>query len=416
VERQLTRTSGVTGPAEGSSVPAEHPDHQPSLRDVLFGVGVSEATVAQAERDGTLPLLAIERLVLPEPAAYDLTELAEVTGMSAAQIVQFWRSLGFPEPTPGDRIFTAADAEMLHTVAGLIETGVIDPALAVQMSRVIGSSMARVATAQVDAIDPDDGGSGWQDDPERHQQDFRLFAESLLPTPRVMDYVWRRHLQAAARQRINQEAAGSDRDRRVVGFADLVGFTALSQQISPRELAAVVDRFENIAYDTVAQLHGRVVKMIGDEVMFSVDDERAAVEIGLTLAEAYATEDDLSDVRVGLAAGPVLQREADLFGPVVNLASRIVGIAFPASVVVAEAVHDALVEDADLSWRPIGRRHLKDIGRVPLWVARRAHTPVGPKTPRDKARGAQAERRERMVERLASARQPVAGDEHVGRA
>ena len=400
------------------------------LRGVLLAAGLSAEAFDLAEGDGTLPLLAIEHLVLPEPATYDLSELSDVTGMPASQIAQLWRSLGFAEPQPGDRIFTSADAEMLHTVAGFLEMGAIDPGLVVQMSRVIGSSLARVASAQIDAIDAgsadedaldaDDGDAIDRDDAadsSSHTADetadqrrravdrFSLFAGSLLPTlPKVMDYVWRRHLQAAARQRINRGAAGVDRDRRVVGFADLVGFTVLSQQVSPRELAAVVDRFETIAYDTVAQLGGHVVKMIGDEVMFSVVDDQAAVEIGLTLARAYAHDDGLSDVRVGLAAGPVLQREADLFGPVVNLASRIVGLAFPTSVVVDESVHDVLADHPAFRWQSIGRRRLKDIGRVPLWVAHRAEIPVGPKSPRDRARGNQAERRERTIELLASAK------------
>jgi len=406
--------------------PAGGMDATAGLRDALRATGASDAEIDQSERDGTLSLLAVERLVAPEPPSHDLTEVAAITGMPASQIVQFWRSLGFAEPRPGDRIFTNSDADMLHTVADLIEVGVIDPALAVQMSRVIGSSLARVALSQIDAFDAgDDAGDGLdlaEPDQEvtepaqraaggmsheraRRQEAFAAHADALLPTlPKVMDAVWRRHLQAAARQRLNQEAAGADRDRLVVGFADLVGFTALSQQISPRELAAVVDRFETIAYDTVGSVGGRVVKMIGDEVMFSIDDEAAALEIALTLAEAYAADDDLSDVRVGLAAGPVLQREADLFGPVVNMASRIVGIAFPASVVVADSVHDALAGDPAFAWRPIGRRRLKDIGRVPLWVAHRGGALSNVKSPKEKARAEQAERRERTVERLASAR------------
>ncbi len=419
---------------EEATRPVGASDPGATLRDALLALGVSDAELDQAERDGTVPLLAIERLVVSEPASYDLTELAEVTGMPASQIAQLWRSLGFAEPRPGDRLFTRSDADMLHTVAELIDEEVIDPALAVQMSRVIGSSLARVALAQIDALDPsegegdgddeseDDDGDGLGDErvvdgparraagglsPERarRQKSFSMHATTLIPTlPKVMDSVWRRHVQVAARQRLNQEAAGADRDHLVVGFADLVGFTALSQQITPRELAAVVDRFETIAYDTVGRIGGRVVKMIGDEVMFSVDDDAAAVEIGLTLSEAYAADDDLSNVRVGLAAGPVLQRDADLFGPVVNLASRIVGIAFPASVVVAASVHDALAEDPAFAWRPIGRRRLKDLGRVPLWVAQRADAPVTAKSPWQKARATDAERRERSVERLASAR------------
>ena len=68
---------------------------------------------------------------------------------------------------------------------------------------------------------------------------------------------------------------------------------ALSQQIDAHELAGVVDRFETIAYDTVNRLGGRVVKMIGDEVMFSVPDEASAVEIALSLSETYRDDDEL---------------------------------------------------------------------------------------------------------------------------
>jgi len=111
--------------------------------------------------------------------------------------------------------------------------------------------------------------------------------------------------------------------------------------------------------------------MIGDEVMFVVDDDRQALEIGLTLAELYEADPSLSAVRVGLAAGPVLEREGDIYGPVVNLASRIVGIAFPGSVVVDDAIHSVLADDETLTWKSLRSRRLKDIGKVSLWTVRR---------------------------------------------
>ena len=211
-------------------------------------------------------------------------------------------------------------------------------------------------------------------------------APLLLPMLlQVMDYVWRRHVQAEARARMAREHAEGDPDHRVVGFADLVGFTALSQQVDAHELAGVVDRFESIAYDTVNLLGGRVVKMIGDEVMFSVPDEASAVEIALSLSETYRDDDELSDVRVGLAAGPVLQREADLYGPVVNRASRIVNIAFPGSVVVSGEIVDSLADAEGITSKSIGSRNLKDIGKVPLFLVRRASTEEGPRSSRQQA-------------------------------
>jgi len=117
------------------------------------------------------------------------------------------------------------------------------------------------------------------------------------------------------------------------------------------------------------------VKMIGDEVMFTVDSPVAAAEIGLALVEGTRGADELSDLRVGLAHGPLLEREGDLYGPVVNVASRITSIAFPGSIVVGHAMYDHLVDRPEYRLRSMRPRYLKDIGRVPLWVLRRGGAP-----------------------------------------
>jgi adenylate cyclase len=73
---------------------------------------------------------------------------------------------------------------------------------------------------------------------------------------------------------------------------------------------------------------------------------------------------------VGLAVGPVLEREGDLFGPTVNLASRLTNIALPGSVLTSNEVHDLLADDEAFTWRAMRPRYLKNIGRVALWVMR----------------------------------------------
>jgi adenylate cyclase len=367
------------------------------MSELLRAAGMTDAEIAEAREHRHLELLAIEHLVVPEPAEFDLDDIAASTGLTTEQIIRLWRSLGFAEPRPDDHMFTDVDVDMLRTIGQLVSMGWIDEELTIQMARVIGSSLARVATALIDSIDPTEPRVNV---PEGAQTDdgFAAIAPLLLPMLlQVMDYVWRRHVQAEARARMAREHADGDPDHRVVGFADLVGFTALSQQVDAHELAAVVDRFETIAYDTVNRLGGRVVKMIGDEVMFSVPDNAAAVEIALSLAETYRDDDELSDVRVGLACGPVLQREADLFGPVVNRASRIVNIAFPGSVVVSGEVVESLSEVEGYTWKSIGSRNLKDIGKVPLFLMRRASADVPAKSSRQEAESRRAERREARV-------------------
>ena len=374
------------------------------MTELLRAAGMHDEEIAKAREDHHLELLAIEHLVIPEVAEYDLEGIAEVSGLSTDQITRLWRSLGFAEPQPGDHLFTDVDVDMLRTIGQLLAMGWIDDELTIQMARVIGSSLSRVASALIDSIDPEEP----RVPADRPQSDdgFAAIAPLLLPMLlQVMDYVWRRHVQAEARARMAREHADGDPDHRVVGFADLVGFTALSQQVDAHELAGVVDRFETIAYDTVNRLGGRVVKMIGDEVMFSVPDEASAVEIALSLSETYRDDDELSDVRVGLAAGPVLQREADLYGPVVNRASRIVNIAFPGSVVVSGEIIESLAEAEGITSKSIGSRNLKDIGKVPLFLVRRDSSEEQPRSSRQEAERRRAERREARVAELDERRQ-----------
>jgi hypothetical protein len=138
--------------------------------------------------------------------------------------------------------------------------------------------------------------------------------------------------------------------------------------------------------------------------MFVCDSVHDAAELALALAETYRNDPALSDVRVGMATGTVLEREGDVYGPVVNLASRIVGIAYPGAVVVSEDVYLALVNDDAFDLRSIRQHYLKDIGRVRLWTMR--HTDDETENLYRNARDRRAARREfllsRRAQRLAS--------------
>jgi adenylate cyclase len=346
-----------------------------AVRGMLLDLGCTTDELAQAEREGTLPLLAVERLMVPAAATYDLAAVSERTGLDVDEVRKLWRTLGYPVPRPDEVAFTDADVEILTEVGQLMAGDVASADLVLQMSRVIGSSMARIASSQVDVISARVAGSPRSAavaDTELTDERIVVSASKLLPiVPSVLTATWRRHLQAAIRRRLSIAETGQGQ-LGVVGFADLVGFTALSQQVGDDELAAIVDQFEQLAFDVVTAQGGRVVKMIGDEVMFTVDSADAAAEIGLALAEGTRGADELSDLRVGLAAGPLLEREGDLYGPVVNLASRITSIAFPGTIVVDESVRDQLGAREEYRLRSMRARYLKDIGRVPLWVLRRA--------------------------------------------
>ena len=332
--------------------------------------GASEDEIARARQGGQLALLALASATLPGGGRYTGEELATRAGMDRDLSKRLWRALGFPDVADDDRVFTDADAEALATVQGMIAMGVAEVDVVVQITRVIGSSQARIAEAMLSTNDRNRGPAALDQDAADL---FTMNADGWLSTQgKLLEYVWRRHLQAALRRRLMSEwSAGGRAVPVAVGFADLVGFTALSQQVSDAELADIVGRFESLAFDAVTASGGRVAKMIGDEVMFVVDGVADAVDTALSLAEAYADDEVLSDVRVGLAYGDVLALEGDYYGPVVNLASRIVNIAVPGAVVVSESIRDAIADDPRFVFHGLRPRNLKDIGRVRLWRARR---------------------------------------------
>ena len=310
---------------------------------------------------------ALERYADLGRPEFDLTDVARTSGLDIDALETFWRALGFPEARTSEKHLSAADVEMLSAVVARITDGSLDADAALQMARVIGSALDRVAAAQVDAVVSRLTRSTVGT--EREELRRTLDLAGLMPP--VLEFVWRRQLAAAARRRLLRTAVPGGAPPVCVGFADLVGFTAQTQQLDQSELALVVGRFEAIAYDVVARHGGRVVKTIGDEVMFLTDDAEIAAGVALDLARTYRDDPDLSDVRVGIALGPVLERDGDIYGHTVNLASRIVSVAYPGSVVVSGELYDALVEHEDFEFTSLRNHYLKDIGRVPLWRLRR---------------------------------------------
>jgi adenylate cyclase len=375
----VSRTPGLDPAALGD-------DAVRVVREMLAAQGVSEDELDEARRDGTLPLMAVERLILPTAPVHDLAAVTELTGLSAADIGKIWRMLGYPLPRSGEKAFTETDVELLGLIGEFMAADPAASDVVLHMSRVVGSAMSRVASAQVDVISARVSGSPRRGEvagrPVTDEQ-IVASASALLPVvPRVLEAAWRRHLLTAVRRRLTIAESGQGQ-LGVVGFADLVGWTALSQQVGDETLALILDQFEQLAYDVVTARAGRVVKMIGDEVMFTVDAARAGAEIALALSAGAREVDDLSEVRVGIAYGPLLERESDLYGPTVNLASRITGVAFPGTIVVNEALRKELADDQRYRLRSMRPRYLKDFGRMPLWVLRAASAGDGRVARRD---------------------------------
>jgi adenylate cyclase len=387
------RTPTGTGPPDTATGATAQAGALGRVRAFLLEHRVPEAEIARAEEEDVLDLLVVDCLLVPGER-YTQSEVAAVTGMPEELASRFWRALGFADVSAEDQVFTDLDIEAIGVLQTMVDIGAADVDSALQLARVIGSSMARIAEAEVaPAVRGMIGTAtaGASSSVEAADRFVRLADRSLPAMTRLLEFAWRRHVQASVRRAMllrSRHDPGALPDL-CVGFADMVGFTMLSQQLSEEELAALVSRFEDVAHDTVTARGGRVVKMIGDEVMFVTDTATDAARIALALAEAYADDELLSDVRVALAVGPVLVQDGDFYGPVVNLASRAVAIAAPGSVLVSDEFHAALTAEmarkaglptsepesapppapvGEFAFKALRPRLVKDLGRVRLWA------------------------------------------------
>ncbi|MHB1989107.1 MAG: adenylate/guanylate cyclase domain-containing protein [Acidimicrobiales bacterium] len=359
-----------------------------ALRALALARGAAATEFDAALAEDRLDILIVDYLLAPGEEARTGEEMSQSSGIPLDEADRLWRALGFPE-AGGKAVFTEQDIDALRTLRGLVDLGLSSRESSVQVTRVLGQSMSRLADAVVGAADSaaeEKGLPSWATRPEDSgillAEALAFSSELVFPNiEKLIIYAWRRHIQAGARRRASMRRSGvyasSSLPQLTVGFADMVGFTALSSQLSAEALARVVDRFEELAHTIVVDGGGRPVKMIGDEVMFVTDDAIKAVQIGLGLADAYADDELLSDVRVGIGTGPVLMREGDFFGSVVNRAHRIVSIADAGTVLCSDEVRAEILavgdfEPADLVWQALKPRELKDIGRVALWQVRRA--------------------------------------------
>jgi len=315
----------------------------------------------------------LERAILGESPSLTSEDVADATGVSVEQTRRLWRALGFPDA--GEEVaFTDADMLALRTLLGAVENGAIDFDTAVRLTRALGQTMARLAdwevatlAGRVEQLEAGDEATG-----SRIGSALRLAEQVGVPFEHLLLYAWRRHL-AAAVARI--EALGANDDdlhttEVTVGFADLVRFTALSNELDDDRIGDLVEIFESRCADVVASRRGRVIKTLGDSVLFVSEDPSRAMEIALGIVDVIGRDSRLPDVRVGLATGSVIMQLGDVFGPPVNLAARLTGVARRNRVITDRRTAE-LLPPARFESRPLPARPLRGFGVVEPVAVRR---------------------------------------------
>jgi adenylate cyclase len=327
----------------------------------LRSLGASDQQLATAWRDCRIASLAAD-LVLAAGATLTAADLAVRAGVSEDAVLSLWRTLGVVVPDSQRPMFSESDAAFTSFAARFDPAGLGGA----ELMRVLGSSLARVAEAAVSlyvqTVEPS------RDLPEA---DLLEWSEELVEATTAalklgdsMGAIFSHHMRGAIdRQRVAQSGV-TDRSlyRLAVGFVDLVGFTPLSLHTAPSKLLELISVFESEAFEVASSHNGRIVKHIGDEVMFVALDAAAGCAIARDITAAYA---EGIEPRAGVAFGDVITRHGDYYGSVVNLAARLAELAVPKEVLVDGATASSAT--GSFSFRPAGHRLLKGFDR-PLEV------------------------------------------------
>jgi class 3 adenylate cyclase len=312
------------------------------LLDFLDSRGFSLAEMVEAEQNGRLFALAGDAVLRSGPPVHSLRDAAASLNLPVAEVAHAWSALGLTADDVDQRLLSDADIEGLRTWSFLRHG--IGEEIASGLLRVLGASMARLAEAESAAIraGAPDIQLNYTEDEARTAKAFAEVAQLVPRLGQMMDAVHRQHLQSTRTyfEQVSRDASSSVTVG--VGFADLSGFTALTERLTLAELSGVLSTFGTSAAEVVHDHGGRLVKLLGDAVMWVNADPDKLAEVALHLVRHPVAASAGIHVRAGLAYGSVLALDGDYFGSPVNLAARLVAAAEPGQILAPSSVVDHL--------------------------------------------------------------------------
>jgi adenylate cyclase len=313
----------------------------------------------------------LERLLLGAPITLTRQQVLAAAGMPAEVVLASWAALGFADVDDDVVAFTELDVQALRDSAELLATGLVDQDTWLVMTRIIGQSLSRLAEAQLEVFRRA-AGLVVTDDAQAVQVAMEAGAVAVPKIEALLLFVWRRQFTAAIQRALTAQRDPHELPQLSVGFVDLVGYTRSSRTWDAAQLERTLETFERDVSLRVAAVGGRVVKTLGDGVLFVTPRARTAVEVALDTVTAHEEDDELPSVRAGVASGAVLERLGDVYGEPVNLASRLSEEARPGSLLVDRKAAAELEDQEDLRVRPLERRAVRGFRSLSPFLVRRA--------------------------------------------
>lgn len=347
------------------------------LLDRLCDEGATLPELRQAVEQDRLALLPVER-VLSSDVRIGSAELARLCGLDLAFVVAVRRALGLPEAEPDARVFREADVEAYRELGTLRGEARLPDEGMLEVLGVVGRSLWRISEALLAVVDEAVSAS------EVNERDLALrYAQAAGRLGAVAGPLLESAMHAHLREGLREEVVTPEEIRSgriddtwtvTVCFVDLVGFTGLGDGRAAEGAHALARGLAEIAA-SVARPPVRLVKTMGDGAMLVSTEPRPLVDAALKMAARAEEDDRLPPVRVGIAHGEALARAGDWYGPTVNLASRVVDLAEPGTILATRSARDAAPDG--YGWFPAGRDRLRGIGdEVELFTVESGRRPA----------------------------------------
>ncbi len=341
-----------------------------SMAKSLEDAGISLATFADGLRGGSLSLDFLDAAVyerFSSRAPETFQQVSDRTGVPFELLTIIREAMGLPQPSPGDRL-REDEMEIVPLLEVHVSEGFRNLATE-RLLRVFGDSMRRVAESEgawwrseilapalagregPEAAAPADTSSRITSLGERvllaiyHAQQTRVWTANFIESFEVM------MAEAGIHSLLDRPPA--------MCFLDITGYTRLTQEQGDDTAAEVAATVARVVQRSSVQHGGKLVKWLGDGVMFYFRDPGPGVIAALEMLDGLAGA-GLPPAHVGLHAGPVLFQEGDYFGQTVNVAARIADYARPGEVLVSQAVADS--DQPGIEFSDIGPTELKGVG------------------------------------------------------
>ncbi|MFV9453536.1 adenylate/guanylate cyclase domain-containing protein [Rhodococcus sp. NM-2] len=348
-ERREFANAGLLDDLEGTAR-----SQRISVLHQLVENGATIDELMRATQEGRLAHMLLEAALSPRSATYTLDEISELSGVSVDDTTRWFRAMGRGISKRSSAEYSADDVRLASLLTDYRELGLDEDSMFATV-RILGRNVWAIADGAQSLLQDQLAEIG-----RDHPEDALRYAEELKRFAKFHTQILAHVMAVNLRQQIKADATDEHTpgaQEVAVSFADLVGFTALSEQLSAADLGQLAERLDTLT-TAVVEHPVRFVKMVGDAVMLISPDSAALCRATLDIMAA-ARQEGLPALHAGIAWGTAVPSAGDWIGRPVNLANRIAAAAGPGEVLIDEDVQRKLGRYFPEAYESAGQVRLK---------------------------------------------------------